>query len=146
MASKQYYWPQCLAFAGLGGFAAWFISLISNYAINSVLPFRIPLWLTTILSLIGVTYWLAKIRAPESVRRRILLSVVYVVLVIVVAIAVKWFIATAFEDSKSLGIKADKTVYRYVPFWASLILTWVFLAHGELRDGFAREAEREIGV
>jgi hypothetical protein len=57
MATSEYKWPQTLLVAGIGGFAASCIAILFNGLINIVLPVRVPLWSTTILALLLVTYW-----------------------------------------------------------------------------------------
>ncbi len=73
MPSGEYKWPQTLLVAGIGGFAAWCITILLNVLINAVFPVRIPLWLTTILALMLVTYWFtgsAEDRIENILRRK----------------------------------------------------------------------------
>jgi len=190
--------------------------MLLNVLFNFVSPWRIPLWLTTILALILVTYWFTgaaedrienilkrkiKIAAfaedpsfpPDDPRRRmsqhfyslreavkwmreqkargaingsfsdvrvkgesdgeilfpapytstrLKLTIAYVLAVVIIAIAVQWFIQTAFPDKELSGSDVRREVYRRFPFWASMILTWILLAHAELRDIAARERDR----
>jgi hypothetical protein len=67
------------------------------------------------------------------------LTIGYVFAVVVVAAAVQWFIVTAYPDKELSDGDALLKVYRRFPFWASMIIAWVFLAHAELRDIAARE-------
>src|SRR5260370_24325264 len=57
MPTVEYKWPQTLLVAVIGGFAAWCITILLNALINYVSPVHIPLWSTTILALMFVTYW-----------------------------------------------------------------------------------------
>ncbi len=72
---------------------------------------------------------------------RVKLTIAYVLAVVIIAVAVQWFIETAFPDKELSGSDARREVYRRFPFWASMILTWVLLAHAELRDIAARERD-----
>jgi uncharacterized membrane protein (GlpM family) len=142
MPTNEYKWPSCISLAAMGGLIACFIAMLFNVAINAISPVRIPLWVTTILSLILITYWLVgDERADGYISKRIMLSVAYLIPVIVIAVAVRWFIESAFPDRKFDSVNAVNGSCRQFPFWASMVLTWVFLAHGELRDVSARERQ-----
>jgi hypothetical protein len=65
---------------------------------------------------------------------RVKLSIAYVLAVVIVAAAVQWFVETVFPDKELSGSDARREVYRRFPFWASMILTWVLLAHAEMRE------------
>lgn len=197
--------------AGMGGFAAWCLTILFSVSINAVAPVRIPLWLTTILALFLITYcftfsrfgearinrllrgtrkiagfaedpnfpvddprrklsrqfyslrqakkWLNELEArgatnfflrdvrtedepngatlkPASYTSpRLELTLAYVLLVIIIALVVQLFIETAFPDKTLTASDARREVHRQFPFWASMILTWVWLAHAELRKG-----------
>ena len=197
-----------LFMAGIGAFIAWCTTILLNVAINAVSPFRVPLWVTTIVALLFVTYWFtgyAKNRIENIIRRkrkiagfaedpsfpaddprsklaekfyslreadkwikeqkakgainfsvrdvraedetddrlllpapytttRLKLTICYVLVVLIMAAAVQLFIETAFPDKVISASDARREVYRQFPFWASMILTWVLLAHGELRE------------
>ncbi len=71
---------------------------------------------------------------------RLKLSITYVLAVLILAVAVQWFIEGAYPDKPLSSSDAHREVYRRFPFWASMILTWVLLAHAELRDIEARKA------
>jgi hypothetical protein len=199
---------QHLLLAGIGGFAAWCATILLNVLINAVSPVRIPLWSTTILALMLITYWFtgfaegrvdsilrrrtkilgsaenpefpiddsrrtvsrqfyslrqagkwmkeqeangaingsfSDVRAEQGtegqvlhpapyVSTRLKLSVAYLFAVVIIAVAVQWFVETAFPDKQLGSSDAHREVYRSVPLWTSMILTWVFLANAEMKE------------
>jgi hypothetical protein len=205
---------ECLGVAAIYGFVALCITIGLNVAINLIVPVRVPLWSTTILSLVVVAYWFTgsfaerriinilqrrpqlaasgedpkfpigdpkrnlcqhfdtlkeasawidqqaeygginfKIRDDHVTERplyrpwpktlftrvRFKLTIAYLLRVVILAAIVKLFVESAFPDQK---LPAPRSVYGRFPFWASMILTWVFLAHAELRDISARKGDR----
>jgi len=198
---------QALFMAGIGAFVAGCTTILLNVAINAVSPFRVPLWVTTIVALLFVTYWFtgyANSRIEKMIRRkrkiagfaedpkfpaddprrklaekfyslreadkwikeqrakgvinfsvrdvrvedetddrlllpapytttRLKLTIAYVLVVITMAAAIQWVIDIAPPDKVLSGSDARREVYRQFPFWASMILTWIWLAHAELR-------------
>lgn len=207
---KKIPWSHALFNAALGGFGAWCLTILLSVTINALAPAHFPLWSTTILALLFVTYWyvswfgedrvenilkrahkiaafaedpkfevgdprrnltrqfyslrdakgwlneqqergatnfsLADVRTqnesntiivPRAPYRatRLWLTFAYVGLVVILAIVVQFFIETAFPDRKLQASDAQREVYRRFPLWASMILTWVLLAHAEFRKG-----------
>lgn len=193
--------------AGIGAFVAWCTTILLNLGINAISPVRVPLWVTTIVALLLVTYWFTaytKTRIEAIIRRkrkiagfaedpsfpvddpqrkitdqfyslrdankwitkqkargainisvkdvraedetdgrlllpapytttRLKLTIGYVLVVIIMAAGVQLFIESAWPEKVISGSEARREVYRQFPFWASMILTWIWLAHAELR-------------
>jgi hypothetical protein len=202
--------------AGIGGFAAWCITILLNVAINALSPFYVPLWSTSIVALLFVTYWsigsfgecrierairsrrkvvcfaedpnfplgdarrklsrqfyslreakrwmreheargvinfsLRDVREdddevdgmllqPAPYRRtRVKLAIGYMLVVLLVAAAIPLFVEGVALPDKAPHVQQQ--VYRRFRFYASMILTWVFLAHAELREVLAESSDR----
>ena len=211
---SHFMWFECLVGAAIYGFVAWCIAIGLNVALNLIVPVRVPLWSTALVSLVIITFcfvsWSAPVRIRDILQRRpqlaasgedpefpigdpkrnlcqyfdtlkeastwidqkaengginfkirddhvtqrplyrpwprrlfirasLRLSISYVLRVVILAAFVKLFVEIAFPDQK---LPAPRSASGRFPFWASMILTWVFLAHAELRDISVRKGDR----
>lgn len=100
-------------------------------AVNSWSPIKIPLWILFLPGLFTLTLWLERqndIDQRSAMWRAIFNTLAY----LVIAYVVRYFLSTDISD-RVLRDGTAATRFCVVPFWASLIVTWIFLTHAEFR-------------
>lgn len=112
-------------------------------AINSWSPIKIPVWILFLPGLFALTLWVElqnDLDRKTAVWRAIFNTLAY----LVVAYVVRLFLSTDISDH----VLRDGTVVRrsvIIPFWASVIVTWIFLTYAEFRWSKAvREARHQL--
>jgi len=99
--------------------------------INTWSPTKVPLWLLLLPSLFGFTLLIQRSLDMDT-RRATLKAIVNTIATVLVALFVRYFLNHAFSD-RILADGSAQTHIGSTPFWATLVVVWVFVTCSEMR-------------
>lgn len=108
--------------------------------INTWSPVKVPLWVLLLPSVFGFTLWVQRSMDVDT-RRATLRAIINTIATVLVALLVQYFQDHAFSDR----ILADGSAANRIgstPFWATLIVVWVFVTCLEMRVDEVNNGQR----
>lgn len=124
-------WIAMLFASALMALASMVFAALLFAGINSWSPMKVPLWILLLPPLFATTLWVQGSMDLDT-RSATLRAIINTIATILVALFVQYFLNHAFSDR----ILADGSAARRLgstPFWATLVVTWVFVTCSELR-------------
>lgn len=132
--------PQFAASVILAFFAVFPAGLLFA-AINYVFAIKVPLWILLLPCLFVETLWLEfeNDTDPKTATWRAIFNTL---VHLAIAFAIRYFLSTDISD-RGRGDGAVARHFCIVPFWASLLITWIFMTYAEFRWGEANRQARK---
>ncbi len=109
-------------------------------AINSWFSIKVPLWILLLPCLFVMTLWL-EFGNDMDHRTATWRAIFNTLAHLAIAFTMRYFLSTDISDR----VLRDGSVAKHsciVPFWASLLLTWIFMTYAELRWEQANQARQ----